>query len=342
MSWRIKLFTVGLFLFAVGWSCSPAVETVLVGINPNQAKRDSACTCATTAPGSTTTVPSGSTTTPPTTTTTVAPPPIVVDTLPVAPPRFVPNGGTVKLGTAVKVVADAVPNNGIIEYSVDKGQTWLAASQFALMDGGPLLSRETLFAVYFERMLVIGNSIMEHAPLPEVGWKNNNGMAASAPDNDFVHILTRRLQTLWPSTTVRLQFGGDFERMFWQYDLNNLNDALSNKPDLIVVRIAENVDQDLGDLRNFEKYYRALIDHLAANAAPVHKIVCSTSFWNQPRTDAIIQKVAAEKGYPVACLCGLVDRPQFQALQYINPGVAKHPNDAGMAQIAELLWDKIQ
>ncbi len=273
--------------------------------------------------------------------------------MPVAPPRFAPDGGTLKLGTPIRVVADAVPTGGIIEYSVDKGKTWLGTTQFALMDGGPLLTRirvgnrttrarETVFNLYFERMLVIGNSIMEHAPLPDVGWKNNNGMAASAPDKDFVHILTRRLQTFWPAAIVKLQYGGDFERMFWQYDLNNLNDALSNKPDLIVVRIAENVDQDLGDLRNFEKYYRALLEHTAANASPVHKIVCSTSFWNQPRTDAIIQKVAAEKGYPVACLCGLVERPQFQALQYVNPGVAKHPNDAGMAQIADLLWEKIQ
>lgn len=364
-------------LFVYG--CSPSVENVLVGVDPAKPspgpKRDTTCTCGTTPPatstsasGSAVTPPSATTTappsptitTPPATTTATTPPvtvtvapPVVVDTLPVAPPRFVPNGGTFKVGTSVQLVADAVPDGGIAEYSIDEGKNWLRASPFALMDGGKFLSRirvgtrttrvrETAFNVSYERVLIIGNSIMSHAPAPSKGWLNFNGMAASAPEKDFVHVLTRQLQALNPGVVITLQSGGTFERQFWQYDLSEFDDALRNKPDLIIVRIAENVDQDLGVVHNFEKHYRTMLDYLAARAAPTRKIVCSTSFWNQPRTDAVIQKVGAEKGYPVACLCGLVGWSQYMATEYKDPDVAMHPNDRGMAEIARLLWEKIQ
>ncbi|WP_236648815.1 MULTISPECIES: SGNH/GDSL hydrolase family protein [Spirosoma] len=276
-----------------------------------------------------------------------------VDTLTaLPPPRFEPDGGNLYAGTPVRLVADSLPPQAVVEYSVDQGVSWTVGDRFPLMDGGVLLARVRVgtkaaqrrsrpFSVYFNRVLIIGNSIMEHLPVPSLGWFNSNGMAASSPQHDFVYLLTQQLKALQPAVVVRLQNGGSFERNYAQMNLADWDESLRFAPDLVVVRIAENVAEDQVDRLRFETYYRNLLTRFAASAGPV-KIVCSTSFWNQPRTDAIIRSVAAEKGYPVADLSALVDKPEYMASQYKNPDVARHPNDRGMQQIASLLWASIQ
>jgi len=324
----------------------PAADTN-VRVPPATTPVSSSCACATTTTGSGTT----SVATTPVSPTVAAP--IVVDTLiGVAPPRFVPNGGNLYVGTPVRITADSLPPQAVIEYSVDGGQQWKTGQQFALIDGGSLLTRirlgtrttrfrSTPFSVYFNRVLIIGNSIMSHAPDASIGWTNFNGMAASAPSNDFVHLLTQRLRLLQPAVQIKLQSGGDFERNYVNFKLTDWNEPLSFVPDLIIIRIAENIDESSVDRLNLETYYRNMLTKLVGSSKTV-KVVCSTSFWYQPRTDAIIKKVAAEKGVPVAELCKLVGRPEYMALQYKDIGVAKHPNDAGMQQIADLLWAAVQ
>ncbi|MEI6540199.1 MAG: hypothetical protein WCO86_11845, partial [Planctomycetota bacterium] len=41
-----------------------------------------------------------------------------------------------------------------------------------------------------DRILVLGNSLTLHGPKAEIGWAGNWGMAASAQDKDYVHLLT--------------------------------------------------------------------------------------------------------------------------------------------------------
>ncbi|GAB2570921.1 SGNH/GDSL hydrolase family protein [Spirosoma areae] len=193
-------------------------------------------------------------------------------------------------------------------------------------------------------MLVIGNSIMSHGPAPDLGWFNFNGMAASAPEKDFVHLLTSRLQLLHPPTTVKLQSGGGFERDFGKpnYSLDEFNQVLQEfKPDLILIRIGENVEDGDVQGRQFEMQFRQLLERLA-NAGQRVKIVSTTSVWERPKTDAVIRKVINERGYSLVDLSCLVGQGPYFASQYANPGVAAHPNDAGMQKIADLIWDKIQ
>jgi lysophospholipase L1-like esterase len=87
---------------------------------------------------------------------------------------------------------------------------------------------------------------------------------------------------------------------------------------------------------------RALFDKFTTlSAGRPLQIVCTTSVWNRPRTDAVLRRVAAEKRIPLVDLSSLVGQNQYFAAQYENPGVAAHPNDAGMQRIADLLWEKI-
>ena len=43
------------------------------------------------------------------------------------------------------------------------------------------------------KVFVYGNSIALHGPLAKIGWTNNWGMAASAPENDFAHLVVTGL-----------------------------------------------------------------------------------------------------------------------------------------------------
>ncbi|QKZ15812.1 SGNH/GDSL hydrolase family protein [Spirosoma sp. KUDC1026] len=278
-----------------------------------------------------------------------------VDTLTVTPPRFSPDGGSFYFSVPVQLIADSLPPQAIYEYSLDNGQSWQTGQQFTVISGGKILarlrigdrpsrSRAVTFSLSYKRMLVIGNSIMSHLPDPSVGWFNSNGMAASAPEKDFVHLLNTRLATLYPPVSYRLQSGGNFEREFGRstYSLDEFSEPLQQfKPDLIVLRIGENIDEGAVVSRNYESQLGQLLDRLANYGQPV-RIVVTTSVWSHPLADVVTRRVVAAKGHALVDLSCMVGQGQYFASQYANPGVAAHPNDAGMERIADSIWDKIQ
>ncbi len=270
-------------------------------------------------------------------------------------PVFGTPAGLIGFGDKVNLSIPDSPADVIIEFSTNGGITWTAGRE-VIVDGKKMISIRSRqqertseiatasFTPYYRRMLVIGNSIMSHAPDASIGWMNFNGMAASAPANDFVHLLTTSLTMLNPQVAFRLQSGGSFERFFGQdtYSLDEFNEALQQqKPDLIVLRIGENVDEAAVASRNFEGQFRQLVDKLTMYGQPV-KLVTTTSVWNRPQTDAAIRKVIGEKNYSLVDLSEMVGKEQYFASQYANPGVAAHPNDAGMQRIADLIWTAIR
>ncbi|GAB3687305.1 hypothetical protein GCM10027592_00670 [Spirosoma flavus] len=274
-------------------------------------------------------------------------------------PSFSPQNGVVPYGNKVNVSASSLPTGAVLEYSTNNGQSWTAGNETSSILGSTdILARTRLnqqvsptargnFKPSFKRMMVIGNSIMAHGPAPMLGWYNSNGMAASAPDKDFVHLVTAYLKTLDSSAEFILQTGGDFERFFGNadYSIDQFNQPVQQtQPDLIIVRIGENVDDgQVNGTRDFEGNFRRLLERLASlNPSQPVKIICTTSVWDRPNTDAIIRKVTNEKGYPLVDLRYMVGKSQyFAGMEYADPGVAAHPNDAGMKEIADRIIEKI-
>ncbi|GAB3987739.1 SGNH/GDSL hydrolase family protein [Spirosoma daeguense] len=250
-----------------------------------------------------------------------------------------------------------MPAGAVLEVSKDNGQSWQTSNPTTIINPTNLLARTRLnqqvsatasgnFTPYFQRMLVIGNSIMSHGPAPQLGWFNTNGMAASAPEKDFVHLLHAYLTTRNSAATFQLQSGGDFERYFGNqnYSIDQFNQPVQDyKPDLIIVRIGENVDDgEVNGSRNFEANFKQLLERLASlNSSQPLKIVVTTSVWDRPNADAVIRRVTNEKGYPLVDLRSMVGQSQYFASEYADPNVAAHPNDAGMKRIADLIIEKL-
>ena len=69
------------------------------------------------------------------------------------------------------------------------------------------------------RVLFVGNSITLHGPRPQIGWTNNWGMAASARDKDYVHLLQKKIAAVRPDAQCcLLQVAGTIERSFFKPD----------------------------------------------------------------------------------------------------------------------------
>ena len=47
-----------------------------------------------------------------------------------------------------------------------------------------------------QRVLILGNSITRHGVLEKIGWTTDWGMAASAQEKDFVHLIAHDLEEL--------------------------------------------------------------------------------------------------------------------------------------------------
>lgn len=184
------------------------------------------------------------------------------------------------------------------------------------------------------KVLVIGNSITRHPPAPGIGWEHDWGMAASSPDKDFVHRLHKAFSGA-ESTQFLIWQAADFERGFVQdgFSLPEEEEAAAFGADIIVGRLGENVFPDAFSAGDWKRAYGSLIERCMRSGT---RVVLSTCFWDEPKVNADIRALAAEKGWPLAELSDLGARSDMKAIGlFRHTGVAAHPGDLGMEQIAE-------
>ena len=94
-----------------------------------------------------------------------------------------------------------------------------------------------------DRILFLGNSITFVPPTAWCDWKGNWGMAASAEDKDYVHLLAKSIARLTgKNPEIRVANIADFERNYDTYDvLAKFKEHFDFKPDIAIVAIGENV-----------------------------------------------------------------------------------------------------
>jgi len=188
-------------------------------------------------------------------------------------------------------------------------------------------------------VLILGNSIVRHMPKPDIGWYGDWGMAASVKDSDFVHLLIRDIHQVDPSVVVKFGNIADFERNFDTYPLANL-DSLRN-PDLLIMKISENVDDKKATEGNFTNYYDKLVKYILPDDQAVKVIV--DGFWAKDNVNRLIEEYAAKKKYPFVSVTDLSrDSTNMAIGKFEHKGVAAHPSDKGMRMIEQRIWYSIK
>ncbi|SMD11615.1 glycoside hydrolase family 99-like domain-containing protein [Pedobacter nyackensis] len=190
----------------------------------------------------------------------------------------------------------------------------------------------------YKNVLILGNSITRHGPKRDIGWSGDWGMAASARDSDYVHLLIKKFQAIEPGAIVRFRNINDFEKGYWKYNLSQLDDLKQSKPDLIILRLGENVEVGTMKANDFKKYYAGLISYLTADN-PKAKILNASSFWKKEAVANEIRAVSEARGDQFVDLSVLsTDSTNMAFGKFQHKGVAMHPSDKGMKAIAKKIW----
>ena len=188
-------------------------------------------------------------------------------------------------------------------------------------------------------VLILGNSLIRHAPSPAIAWYGDWGMAASVKDSDLVHLLIRDIHRVEPSAVIYFKNIADFERDFDTYPLSNL-DSLKN-PDVLIMKISENVNEKKAMDDNFILWYDKLVRYVAPKDHTIKVIV--DGFWARESVNRLIEKYAIQKGYPFIPLAYLSkDSTNLAFGRFAHKGVASHPSDKGMRMIEQRIWVSVK
>ena len=197
------------------------------------------------------------------------------------------------------------------------------------------------------RILFLGNSITRHPPLANIGWTNDWGMAASALELDYVHVLANSLAQLTGHKPEVLPANiADFERNFGTYDVNaKLKDQFDFKADLVIVAIGENVQALASEeaKTQFKTCFTTLLTALKNNGQPT--LIVRSCFWADKTKDELIQRACAAAGGVFVDISALgKDESNYARSErsFTHAGVAAHPGDKGMKAIADALLNAIK
>lgn len=207
------------------------------------------------------------------------------------------------------------------------------------------------------RILFLGNSITLHPPLPSIGWNNNWGMAASTAETDYVHVLTSaieqktgatlRIDPTDPAITSPVDgsvlaghvndanvvnLWHEFEFRYKTYDNTKFQPQIEWKPDIVVLQFGENIDMATLDAAALKISLQTLLNGLKESSNP-HIFLPSFILGVNPTIDAIKQQVVADDpSHRVFVDLSVVGQDSA------NLGGWRHPNDRGMALIANTLF----
>ena len=201
-----------------------------------------------------------------------------------------------------------------------------------------------------DKILFLGNSITLHGPAESIGWTGNWGMAASAEEKDYVHLVIQALSepaaSGIPAPKFMVQNIADFERDYGAYAVGEkLRECIDFKPGLLILAIGENVPE-LSSVES-ETQFRNSVDTLlkAFQKDGNPTIIVRSSFWPSSNKDAILKQAAGDAGAIFVDISELAKEEANFARserQIAHAGVAAHPGDRGMKAIADAIVNAIK
>lgn len=199
------------------------------------------------------------------------------------------------------------------------------------------------------RILYIGNSITRHAPSENLSWHHTAGMAASAEANDYAHTFARLVQSHLPARKVQTLFHTYGGSGSVAHRLSALDRVLPLEPHVVVIQLGEHEKEPDGTALLRENYARLLT---AFDQQPSPPLVLCIGNWGSTRDPAhpaayagwageierAMREVASAHRKPFVSLVAAATNPAHRNWGE-HPGVRWHPNDAGHAAYARLLFD---
>ncbi len=191
------------------------------------------------------------------------------------------------------------------------------------------------------KIMIAGNSITRHGPSAEIGWNNDWGMAASSLETDYVHILMKKV---CEKTDARFCIN---QVSKWEQNYKSPDDiiplftaARDFEADIIIVRFIENCKPREFDRDIFEREFDRFIKFLDKTGKA--RIIISTAFWKHPG-DECLAEYAERNGYPFVALNDLGADSKMRADGlFEHAGVAWHPGDLGMKNIADRIFSELE
>jgi lysophospholipase L1-like esterase len=201
-----------------------------------------------------------------------------------------------------------------------------------------------------DKILFLGNSITSCGPK---FW----GLAASVPEKDYAHVLAAAIDaksgghlTMIPTTAPVTNADGSvdvgksnviniadiFERGYANYSAAKIQKQLDWKPDIVILQFGENIPMNTYDAEVFTAGLKKLMADIKAVGNP-HIFMPSYILGTNPNIDAIKRKICEEDPtHRVFVDLSVVCKDAS------NIGDYGHPNDKGMALIANLMFKAIE
>ena len=196
------------------------------------------------------------------------------------------------------------------------------------------------------KVLFLGNSITLHGPAPKIGWTGNWGMAASAQEKDYVHLLLSQItKAAGGEPAVKVKNLADFERRLTDFKLpEELKEELAFEADVIIIALGENAATPKTDeaKAQFETAFTNLLAELKKHGQPT--LFVRSQFWQDAEKDKLMKKTcdAADGVFIDISKLGSDESNYARAERKIeHAGVAGHPGDKGMRALADAIWSAI-
>lgn len=214
------------------------------------------------------------------------------------------------------------------------------------VDSKNQLNKKAYFSVYNpegkgKRIMFAGNSITLHGILDSIGWHRECGMAASSIENDYVHILMKKIDSMTKDASYSICQVSEWERNYKNgTEFHQRYEAAGEfGADIIVMRFVENCPAEDFDSSAFKRELGLLLDCLNKNQKA--KIILTTGFWKHPG-DSMILEYAKENNLPCVQLGDLGELDEMKAIGlFEHVGVANHPGDLGMKNIADRIFAEL-
>jgi len=194
-------------------------------------------------------------------------------------------------------------------------------------------------------MLFVGNSIT-YAYANYQYWWGSWGGCATIRDNDYAHILSKAVSKRCP---VRMEAMGLSEWETKHTDraemLLGLEGHLRKNLDYVIVFLGENI----GNTDTLQADFEYMIEYIGENA-PDAQILIIGQFWEDEIKDKAKKNACDNAGATFVDLTYVQNKEEYQCglgtvvlgddgQEHIveHPGVAIHPGDVGMEEIARLI-----